>query len=301
MSQLPIPLYVPNILCYIRIILSFISIRTASSESSTTSDNDAFRLICITSTLWIVASILDHIDGKVARYFNQCSQFGVFLDIIADNVLRGSAWMCVVVAASTINNRDRSIDQNVGSVTSENRDTISLLAPMLGLFFISVEWMTMISSQMLTLVKEKRHWKDVGQHTNHEHNIVEEQEMERFCRGEASKMELEGTSLQDSKHVSVPSAKQPPRFVQAVFANNFCNFFGILAMYGLFSVGMIQYLFLHRSIIFQHMPILKIPLHLALITSYIGRMLALCTEMWLCYEFAKNLLEDEQITKKNSV
>ena len=299
MNQLPIPLYAPNILCYIRIILSFISIRTASSVSSTASDDDAFRLICITSSLWIVALILDHVDGKVARYFNQCSQFGVFLDIIADNVLRGSAWMCVVVAASTTSSGDCNIDQNVGSIVSENY-TVFSLAPMLGLFFISVEWMTMISSQMLTLIKEKRHWKDVGQHTSH--TRIEEDELEQFCTGdEAIEMQQEGMRLQDSKHVSASAKKQPPRFVQAVFANNFCNFFGILAMYGLFSVGMIHYLFLHRSIIFQYLPILRIPLYLALTTSYIGRTLALCTEMWLCFEFAKNLLEDESLSKKNYV
>ncbi len=308
--HLPIPLYVPNILCYIRILLSFLSISTASHVSSS---DDPFRLICVTSGLWIIASILDHIDGKVARYFNQCSHFGVLLDIIADNILRGSAWMCAALAsASTTTSQNDAtscgdgtavgttvgaavgVSDNSGGVTSTN--LMTSITPMMGLFLISVEWITMISSQMLTLLKEKRHWKHVGQ--SH-HKLLREQENQELGTKSCSDSDNieERASLSNTTENQLTST-QPPRFVQAVFANNFCNVFGVLAMYGLFSIGMIQFLCIHQCTIFEFVPILRIPLYFALITSYIGRLLALCTEMWLCSEFVKYILDEEK-TKKN--
>ena len=194
-GRLPIPLFIPNILCYIRIILSFLSIITASQVNTS---ETPFRFICITSILWIISSILDHIDGKIARYFDQCSQFGVLIDIIADNILRGSTWMCVVVAAlfSGASSGSKSIhscdnNENASSRNGDNGDNpigdgeesmlkMTYIAPMLGLFFISVEWMTMIASQMLTLLKEKRHWKDVGQHQKNPTQIKDQHHHEKY-------------------------------------------------------------------------------------------------------------------------
>ena len=44
--------------------------------------------------------VLDFFDGYFARLFNQCSKFGEFLDVLADNVSRTLLWICVLTRLS---------------------------------------------------------------------------------------------------------------------------------------------------------------------------------------------------------
>lgn len=323
-AKIPVLLYIPNILCYIRVILSFISIVTASHISSRNNDDPIYSL-GLTISIWSVASLLDHIDGKVARYWNQCSEFGVLLDVIADNILRGCTWICVIAASPSSSSllSARAATATTISITSLDSEdqcddedfvmkTISTCAPMLGLFLISMEWFTMFSSQMLKIMKEKQHWKDVGQEQkmdrDHQHDKMEtthlvshvEQFKERINDNQTTSTTSSATTSIDTIESGTapvplsPPPSPPPKFVQAVFANNFCNVFGILAMYGLFSIGMITFLYIHKCILLQSIPLLRIPLYVSFTMSCIGRLIALCTELWLCCEYMKLILSLDQ-------
>ena len=60
-------------------------------------------------------------------------------------------------------------------------------------------------------------------------------------------------------------------------------------MYGLFSVGMITFLYIHKCLIIQSIPFLRIPLMIALLLAYIGRLLALYVETWLCFDHLRRV------------
>jgi len=125
LSHHPVTLYIPNLLCYARICLSISSLLQSNRTSP----------VFIVS-LWIIASVLDLIDGKIARKFNQCSNFGTLLDIASDNILRGSIWLATITASCG----------NVGN---------SIFA----LLVISLEWFTMVATQLQSQ-KENCHWKN---------------------------------------------------------------------------------------------------------------------------------------------
>ena len=66
-TDLPIWLYLPNIIGYIRIFLGFASFSYCLS--------DAQKSI----NLYVSSALLDLIDGPIARKFNQCSRFGIMV------------------------------------------------------------------------------------------------------------------------------------------------------------------------------------------------------------------------------
>jgi hypothetical protein len=125
MSSLPVVLYVPNILCYARIVLAFVGLQFASARPVTA------------VTIWIVSATLDLFDGPLARLLNQTSSFGVILDIAADNILR----TCVWVAAAAANP--------------------SYLA--VSCFVICLEWTTMVATQVHASSSHSMHWKEARQ------------------------------------------------------------------------------------------------------------------------------------------
>lgn len=51
------------------------------------------RLIAL--IIFIVATITDHLDGRVARKYNMITSFGKFMDPIADKLLISSALICL--------------------------------------------------------------------------------------------------------------------------------------------------------------------------------------------------------------
>ena len=115
---IPIALYVPNVLGYTRMILAFLGLAFVDQPWTALS-------------LWIAAALLDLVDGPLARLLSQTSQFGILLDVVADNVLR----TCVWIAAA-------SLDRSMGPLAAG---------------CVCLEWTTMIATQLHAQGGE--HWK----------------------------------------------------------------------------------------------------------------------------------------------
>ena len=150
LSDWPVALYVPNLLGYLRILLSFHGMK----HSIELHFNKALNT-------WIAASVLDLIDGIAARKLNQCSQFGILLDIIADNILRTVVWISCVILVISNRHDDGSSSSGGSSVSVICAWTI----------IICLEWITMFCSQCDQAsrkgeVQIGRHWKDVKRKGN---------------------------------------------------------------------------------------------------------------------------------------
>ena len=129
LSNWPVALFIPNLLGYLRIVLSFFGLNYALQSQPNTALN-----------IWIVAALLDMIDGMAARILNQCSEFGVLLDIIADNTLRTTIWIAAIIEAMKSGNDMSSIGICVW---------VSI---------ICLEWLTMFCTQSK---EDDTHWKDM--------------------------------------------------------------------------------------------------------------------------------------------
>lgn len=117
----PIPLFVPNLLCYLRILLGFSGLHVSHSRP------------VLAVFFWVISAILDAFDGYCARKLDQCSSFGIILDIAADNVLRTVVWLAAAI---------------------QEPASYSLTAGV----FISLEWSTMVCTQLHAVLSES-HWK----------------------------------------------------------------------------------------------------------------------------------------------
>jgi len=140
-SRIPIYLYLPNILGYARIFLGFLGLWFA------------FTLPPLTIALWIISSLLDAIDGILARKLNQCSELGMLLDIIADNIVRSIFWIAAIISSTLYHS------QNDDHPNNNEQIWITFI----GTFIICLEWMTMLSTQLHASLAEGKHWKEERQ------------------------------------------------------------------------------------------------------------------------------------------
>lgn len=126
-------LYVPNCMGHLRVLLAFYGYHASMQEEHNRALN-----------MWIAASVLDLFDGMAARRLNQCSQFGVVLDVIADNILRSVVWISIIL-----------IEEDHGDVSGIKRCIWTAI--------IFLEWITMFCSQMKASRSQDNHWKDMTQ------------------------------------------------------------------------------------------------------------------------------------------
>ena len=80
----------PNKLTIFRVILMPFLVRFLLLEP----DNQTFRLIA--DLIFIVASLTDMLDGKIARKYHLVTNFGKFMDPLADKLLVCAAMVCLV-------------------------------------------------------------------------------------------------------------------------------------------------------------------------------------------------------------
>ncbi len=146
-KRLPVYLYLPNLLCYLRILLAVVGLYEAAVQSQV-GQGSVFAV-----WIWIASCGLDAIDGPLARRLQQSSRLGVLLDICADNILRTCIWIAAAVAAvSSTAGRATSLDNSTSSHPSAAG--VVLMAA----FIIALEWITMVSTQVHAAA-DNSHWK----------------------------------------------------------------------------------------------------------------------------------------------
>ena len=163
-SSAPILLYVPNLMGYARILLAFVGLHLSTISSISLSqptndendDNTDNNYVVIYAIgIWISSSILDLFDGIVARKYNQCSSFGILLDVIADNILRTTIWIaCIILSIVTTTTTSTT-------TTTTTASTSCLFIIPIPTFIICVEWITMICTQLHSKTSGggSNHWK----------------------------------------------------------------------------------------------------------------------------------------------
>ncbi|KAL7446507.1 hypothetical protein ACHAXM_010222 [Skeletonema potamos] len=229
-SSWPIILYAPNLMGYLRIVLSVYGFVSAIHQQASLALNT-----------WIAASLLDLFDGIAARRLNQCSKFGVLLDILADNILRTVVWISAIV--ESLKDNDERVTAKVCCWTA----------------VLCLEWTTMVCSQCNQANSGFEHWKD-------------------FQKG-----------------------RKAPFWIEAVFKNNFRSIPGTIALFGLFVAPFGSYVWAADRLTKTTWPwkVLSEDAALLLIRSaYVGRLLCVLVECWLCLEYISGLIHHDVLESK---
>ena len=193
--------------------------------------------------VFVAAAALDVLDGYVARRLNQTSHLGAMLDVVADNMLRSCMW-----------------------ISSSLLDARQALPALLCL---SVEWLTLVATQLVAQRKGRDHWKAQGEEAH-------------------------------------------PRLVQYFFSNNFWNFLGVWGIGSLFLAPLYP-LLLHA---FPALSILQrggggggggggkgggVVAAVVRVLSYVlvyGRVLSLAVELYFVWNFVVVLVEEQEEERK---
>ena len=81
----------PNKLTVLRVIMIPFFVAALMAEGG---ENPAFRYAA--AAIFIIASLTDMLDGKIARKYNLVTNFGKFMDPLADKLLVCSALICMI-------------------------------------------------------------------------------------------------------------------------------------------------------------------------------------------------------------
>lgn len=263
-SRIPVVLYLPNLLGYARIALAFVGLHCAiaslpaiftSKKNDSGVDGVPSPGLCI--WIWILSAFLDLFDGLAARRLNQCSKFGIILDILADNILRTVTWVAtaIIVVLSEVHEMEES-HADADAKSKQITKWKSAIVVTVACGIICLEWVTMLCTQLKS-TEDGSHWKN--QNGSKEGAII--------------------TSKQD----------EPPRLVSAIFRNNFRSPLGVLSIYGLFSCGLWTY-GSHVVQIREAIPYFEWCWGLAVM----GRLLSVRVELWLCLRYLRLILSEDE-------
>lgn len=280
-KRIPVPLFLPNLLGYARIVLAFVGLHYAIVPLST-SLNEVSGCSSMNSSIpgtgaglavqiWILSAFLDLFDGYAARRLNQRSKFGILLDILADNVLRTATWIAAasVTAVSVPNSVAEMEDGGASWRTCLQSSSVVLLA-VCGI--ICLEWTTMLCTQLKS-VTDGKHWKVHNGSSNP-------------SNGAAA-----SSSLRSIEEPPIPA------LVAAIFRNNFRSPIGILSIYGMFSAGMWTY-GSYFAKLRESIPLFQMWWAL----SIVGRILSMRVELWLCWSYLRIVLaEDESMRREDDL
>jgi len=92
-KQTPVPLNLPNLLTWLRILLIPLFVGIFYFEKSWVSPQNQNLVATI---IFTAAAITDWLDGWLARKLNQTSAFGAFLDPVADKLMVAAALIVLV-------------------------------------------------------------------------------------------------------------------------------------------------------------------------------------------------------------
>ena len=150
-ARLPVPLYIPNILCYLRILLSFIALYHSLNVVDFQEENTSIKRFGTIFYLYVIAMISDYFDGFFARLLHQESDFGILIDIIADNILRGCMYLTSIVHILFFSQNEKLVQ--------EKYFQFSCMGMILFCSFImNIEYIALLSTQMYAAVNPG-HWK----------------------------------------------------------------------------------------------------------------------------------------------
>eukprot|EP01023_Acetabularia_acetabulum_P005687 TRINITY_DN12340_c0_g1_i4.p1 TRINITY_DN12340_c0_g1~~TRINITY_DN12340_c0_g1_i4.p1 ORF type:complete len:205 (+),score=21.52 TRINITY_DN12340_c0_g1_i4:219-833(+) len=82
-SKYRVLLWWPNLIGYFRILLWILSVVVMQT----------YKIHTVTYGLLWMSFGLDAVDGWIARKLDQTSSFGAFIDVLIDNLVRGSIWV----------------------------------------------------------------------------------------------------------------------------------------------------------------------------------------------------------------
>ena len=119
------PINIPNLLTWFRILMIPVFITVFYVSDNTISVHDKHM---IGTLIFVAAAITDWLDGYLARYLNQTSAFGAFLDPVADKLM--------VTAALIVLLKLGSVDDIVAFIIIGREIAISALR----------EWMAQLGS-----------------------------------------------------------------------------------------------------------------------------------------------------------
>lgn len=266
--RIPVVFYLPNLLGYARIVLAFVGLHyaIASLPAIFRSERNDFGVdsapspdLCI--WLWILSAFLDLFDGLAARRLNQCSKFGVILDILADNILRTVTWIATAMIA--VLSEVREMDESHADAGGKSKQMIKWKSAAtivtLACGIICLEWVTMLCTQLKS-AEDGKHWK-------------------------AQNGSKEGATCASKR-------EEPPKLVSTIFRNNFRSPLGVLSIYGLFSCGLWTY----GSYIVQikeAIPYFQWWWALAVL----GRLLSIRVELWLCLRYLRLILAEDEVKR----
>ena len=86
------------------------------------------------------------------------------MDIIADNILRSVTWIAAIIASTSIQNEKSHLYEYTDITDkyffmSDITEKYKKIIPVVGIFMISLEWITLLSTQLHSMTEGGKHWK----------------------------------------------------------------------------------------------------------------------------------------------